>query len=219
MVIQCAAGKKGNAGHFMSKDRRKIMFVADPARAPENPSIIYRRPDDPESSGRSYRDMVVEYNRDHRVENPFGLLPAWKLYRNVVYRNLAEAFGVDNLFVLSAGWGLIAADFLTPNYDITFSGNARGESTYKRRSMLDQGYKDCSEISKDTSSHVVFFGGKDYVPLFCATTTGIASRTVFYNSDTPPEAPGCCLQRYETATRTNWHYQCAREFIERGGDV
>ena len=214
VVIQCAAGKNANAGHVMSENGRRILFVADPACAPARASIVYRRPDDMMSPGRSYRDLLVAYNRDQRAENPFGLLPASALYRNGTYRRLAEKFGGRRLFILSAGWGLVSADFLTPNYDITFSNSARGENAYKRRSIRDTGYRDFCMIPKDTSDHVVFLGGKGYVPLFCSTTAGIVQRTVFYNAHMPPDAPGCALRPYETTTRTNWHYECARALID-----
>ena len=213
VVIQCAAGKNYNAGHFMSDDGRKILFVADPDRAPASASTVYRRPDDFASPGRSYRDELISYNQDHRTDNPFGLLPAWKLYRNDAYRRLVETFGTAKVFILSAGWGLIAADFLTPNYDVTFSNNARGADAYKRRSRRDPRYRDLRMIPEETSSHVVFLGGKDYIPLFCQTTMRIARRTVLYNAAVPPDAPGCTLQRYETGTRTNWHYECAQALI------
>jgi hypothetical protein len=64
----------------------------------------------------------------------------------------------------------------------------------------------------------VFFGGKDYVPLFAELSKAVVtSKTVFYNSKEPPTAPGCLRQRFDTATRTNWHYECARAFI--AGDI
>ena len=217
VVIQCAAGKSADAGHLMSEDGRRIVFVANPDRAPPGTSIMHRRPDDLAPSGRSYRDELVAYNRDRRTENPGSLLPAWKLYRNEAYRRLTETFGTDRLFILSAGWGLIAADFLTPNYDVTFSNSAKKENAYKRRSMRAPGWHDFRMIPKRTPNHVVFLGGKDYVPLFCATTAGAARRTVFYNANEPPDAPGCALRRYKTATKTNWHYECARALVD--GDI
>lgn len=214
VVIQCASRKRANAGHLVSKEGRKVMFVADPDRAPESESIVYQRPDDSESPGRSYRDVLVEYNQREREENPLDLLPAWKLYENQTYASLAETFGTGNLYILSAGWGLIEAEFLTPNYDITFSGNAGGTNTYKRRSVNDSRYRDFPMIPRDVSSHVVFLGGKDYVSLFCKLTMGIARRTIFYNSLSPPSVPSCDLVRYETTKRTNWHYECARALID-----
>lgn len=213
VVIQCASRKRADAGHLVSKEGRKVMFVADPNRAPKRESIVHQRPDDPESPGRSYRDVLDEYNRREREENPLDLLPAWKLYENQTYASLAETFGTDKLYILSAGWGLIEAEFLTPNYDITFR-NEKGENAYKRRSKDDSHYRDFSMIPGDVSSHVVFLGGKDYVSLFCQLTAGIARRTVFHNSRSLLSAPGCDLVRYETSTRTNWHYECARALID-----
>lgn len=212
IVIQCAARKQPNAGHIMDGER-KVMFVADPAAAPPASDVIYRRPDHPASSGRSFRDALEEYNRNRRADNPLRLLPAWKLYYPDAYRILAEAFGVDNLYILSAGWGLVAADYLLPNYDITFSSSAKGSHAYKRRRKSDRGYRDFAAIQRGTSKHVVFLGGKDYVPLFCRLTRGVARRTVVFNSDTPPDAPGCDSLRYESRTRTNWHYKCARLIV------
>lgn len=111
---------------------RKVLFVADPASAPQSDSVIYKRPDDAASSGRSCRDMLEDYNRNRREDNPrdnpLGLLPAWKLYKNDAYGALAKHFGTDNLYILSAGWGLVKADYLLPCYDITFSASV-GKAT------------------------------------------------------------------------------------------
>jgi len=64
----------------------------------------------------------------------------------------------------------------------------------------------------------VFFGGKEYVPLFATLTASAKDdRIVFYNSMVPPTAFGCSLKRFRTSTRTNWHYECTRAFI--AGDV
>ena len=212
-VIQCAAGKKPSAGHMLKENGQRVMFVADPQKAPPDESIIYRRPDDLARLGLSWRDALIEYNGKYKnaaSSNPLGLLPAWKLYKNPAYGELASAFGIQNVFILSAGWGLIPADFLTPNYDITFSASA---DAYKRRHRRDR-YEDLAMLPKDTGKPVVFVGGKSYVPLFCSLTGGVRSeRTVFYNSQTAPNAPGCVRSRFMTKTRTNWHYECARKLV------
>ena len=57
-------------------------------------------------------------------------LACLRLYKNSAYEYLVNQLGEDKVFILSAGWGLIPAPFLTPDYDITFSGNAEA---YKRR--------------------------------------------------------------------------------------
>ena len=215
VVIQCASGKDSSAGHMLAENKQPVMFVADPQKAPLDRSIIYKRPDDPAYSGLSWKDMLIAYNgkyKDAASDNPLGLLPARRLYRNPAYGELVSAFGTENIFILSAGWGLIPADFLTPNYDITFSA---GADVYKRRHRRDL-YEDLAMLPKDTAKPVVFLGGKDYIPLFCLLTKDIKSeRIVFYNSRVPPDAPGCRLCRFLTKTRTNWHYECARE-LARG---
>jgi len=54
----------------------------------------------------------------------------------------------------------------------------------------------------------VFFGGKDYLPLFCSLTDTLRSKKiVFFNSASVPRFSGCTLKRFETTTRTNWHYE------------
>jgi hypothetical protein len=207
VVIQCAATKRPDAGRFMSADGRPIVFVAHPELAPVSASCVYGRPDDSAGNGRTWRDHLLAY--DATDGNPLRLLPAYRLYENPVYGHLADQCGLGNLYILSAGWGLIGARFLTPYYDITFSQSAE---PYKRRRREDR-YQDFRLLPNETNEPIVFFGAKDYVPMFCALTAGVNSeRTVFYNSSRAPEAPGCRLERFVTATRTNWHYECAHRF-------
>jgi hypothetical protein len=138
------------------------------------------------------------------------LLPAFELYRNDIYRALVMRFGIENSYILSAGWGLIKAAFLTPSYDITFSTSA--EDFVRRRK--GESYHDFCMLPSDTEGPVVFFGSKEYVPLFAALTRSVkGQKTVFYNSRQPPAALGCVLQRFETRRRTNWQYECAAAFL------
>ena len=212
VIIQCAATKRHDAGRMVNRDGRPIEFVADPTLAPRETDRLYARPDDPGYDGNSWRELVRDYNKTPN-NNPLGLLPAYQLYENRTYARLTDSFGIASVFILSAGWGLITADFLTPYYDITFSKNPKVPK-FKRRNKSDK-YDDLCLLSDDTLDTVVFFGGKDYLPLFCELTGGIrAPRTVFYNSATLPDAPGCKLVRYETSTRTNWHYECANALLD-----
>ncbi len=89
-----------------------------------------------------------------------------------------------------------------------------GTRKHKRRRKNDR-YDDLRMLPSDTTEPVVFFGGRDYVGLFCALTECVqGQRHLFYNSSNAPETPGCVLKRYHTTTRTNWHYGCANAFIE-----
>ena len=210
VVIQCAARKAANAGHLRTQDGRKVMFVANPDLAPPDGDYIYARPDDVSDTGLSWRTVLRQYN-ENPGDNRLGLLPAWRLYRNPTYEILAEHCGLDRLYILSAGWGLIPGDFLTPNYDITFS-TAQNVQRFKRRRRHDS-YSDFRMLPTDASGPILFFGGKDYIPLFCTLTAdSVSQRKVFY-AGREPTAPGCRVQRYGKPY-TNWHYQCAKAYVE-----
>lgn len=209
VVIQCAASKRPGAGCLQTRDGRHVLFVADPASAPPSPAYVYARPDDMSDHGVTWRELLRRYNQAPGV-NRLGLHRAIDLYANPAYGQLAAGFGAQKIYVLSAGWGLIRADFLTPNYDITFSAAAE---PYKRRSKRDR-YDDERMLADITTEAIVFFGGKDYVPLFCRLTEAVKGpRTIFYNSRTPPQAPRCSLIPFATSTRTNWHYECVSAFL------
>ena len=192
-------------------DGRLVFFVAEPTMAPDNPSVLYRRPDDYFDDHHTFRDVVREYNL-RPDENPWNLLPAWQLYSHPVYGELAHRLGIANLFILSAGWGLIKADLLTPNYDITFSASAE---RYKRRAKRDR-YEDFQQLPIADVDRVVFAGGKDYIPMFLSLTNDLdVDRVVFFNSVNALGAPSARFVRYETNTRTNWHYEWARSWARR----
>ena len=210
VVIQCAASKQPSAGHLRRDDGRRMIFVAQPNLAPENADYIYARPDGRVDTDLSWRQQLLVYNREP-ADNLLGLLPAWQLYKNPTYELLYQKCGPDNLYILSAGWGLIRADFLTPAYDITFSNSTE---KYKRRRRRDA-YSDFRMLPENTTKPAVFFGGKDYVNFFCDLTGQMQGpRYVFYNSVNPPDAPGCQLHRFQTRTRINWHYKAARAYVE-----
>lgn len=184
------------------------MFVARPDAAPPSECRVYARPDDMADNGKSWRTVLQEYNADP-ADNPLRLLPAWRLYKNPTYEILAKHYGDERLYILSAGWGLIRADFLTPNYDITFS-KANNVARFKRRGHQEP-YEDFTLPSGVTDS-VVFFGSRGYVSLFCKLTASTIGRRIVFHAGSRPEAPGCTLRRFGNPF-TNWHYQCAKAFV------
>lgn len=215
IVIQCAGRKQPDAGFMLTKDGRPVYFVADPDRAPSG-DLVYARPDDPSDVGPSWRDLLLRYNQSGDG-NPLELARAFELYGNAVYRRLANDVGVEDLYILSAGWGLIAASFLIPTYDITFKAK-KGEE-YRCRKKSDA-YRDFEMLPLDTVEPIVFFGGQEYASLFASLTADItAPKTVFYNSAHRPELPGCLSVRFPTTTKTNWQYECAKAFLDGKLDV
>jgi hypothetical protein len=204
VVIQCAARKSAKAGSLLARDGRKVLFVARPAEAPPSDTVHYAHPNEMSDQGMPWRDVVVTCNRNP-ANNPYGLIPAIELYAHPAFARLGAHVAPEKLFILSAGWGLIPSTFLTPLYDITFSAAANVRRWKRRRK--GHRYNDLSLLPPESEEGVVFFGGKDYLPLFCELTRGVRGpRTVIYNAAAPPALSGCRLVRYETTTRTNWHY-------------
>lgn len=214
VVIQCAASKQDDAPSLRTADGREVCFVADPSSAPAS-GHPYARPDDMSGSGESWREQLRAYNEAPDA-NPLRLLRAYELYRPSVYQDLADHVGTDRLYILSAGWGLIPATYMTPAYDITFSASA---DPWKRRRKSGR-YDDFSMLPEDTREPVLFFGGNDYLPLFARLTRHLdAPKIIPYRSAQTPDLPGATLVRFETERRTNWHYECAEAFMRGALDL
>ncbi|MDO9356814.1 MAG: hypothetical protein Q7T55_24160, partial [Solirubrobacteraceae bacterium] len=146
--------------------------------------------------------------------NPCHLARAHELYAQSAYSSLTRRFGVDKIFILSAGWGLIQARFFTPDYDITFS-TAANVAPHARRTKSKSDYKDF-QLMPDDGEEIIFLGGKDYLPFFCDLTRNLeGGKWVFFSSQSEPTlGPGFVAERFPTARRTNWHYECAQALIE-----
>ena len=70
-------------------------------------------------------------------------------------------------------------------------------------------------LPDNTKSDIVFFGGKDYLSLFCSLTNAIRSKKiVFFNSASVPEFNDFTFRRFETTMQTNWHYECVNQFLD-----
>lgn len=218
IVIACA-GSKYDKGYLTKEKDEPVYFVAKPEDAPQDPRIsCYAHPDDEWTDGITYREKLLIYNKRYSKEgfNPDGLQKAYRLYKHKIYRDIVETFGEENIYILSAGWGLIKANFLTPFYNITFSQTASGEDSYKRRHKDDK-YCDFNHLENNSDRPVIFFGGKDYLHFFCRLTKNYGGRKIaFYNSEYINEAKfsGIELKHYNTQTRTNWHYVCAKQAMK-----
>jgi hypothetical protein len=218
IVIQCAATKNQSrldAG-FKSSDGRTVKFVGRPELVPSDNRCVYVRPDDLVTEGKTWRELLVQYNINR--SNPAHLLPAYLLYKHQAYQHLVNKFGLENVFILSAGWGLISGSFLTPDYDITFS-RAKNVLPQNQRSKQDN-YNDFCNLPDD-GEDILFFGGKDYLPLFIRLTDHLrGEKKVIFNSDTAPSLPtGFSSKRFLTTQRTNWHYSAAQALIDGGIEV
>ena len=210
IVIQCAGRKQKDKGYLQGADGRRMVFVDDPATAPISDAINYAHPDDMSPHGRTWRQLLVEYN-ETPSQNSEQLLPAYQLYRPKVYQELVEMYGANKIYILSAGWGLVPSTFLLPQYNITY---ARPKELYKWR-RPNSAYNDLVLVPENSTETLVFMGGKSYQkPFFEFTKAHRGRRIVFYNAKPKPEEGGCTFIEYPADFPRNWHYSCAQELMD-----
>jgi hypothetical protein len=211
VLIQCAASKVPTAGFLKTQTGRRVKFVARPDEAPKD-EWFYAQPDDQSDvPGQTWRQELERYNQNS--ENPLGLLKAYSLYENDVYRELVATLGAENVFILSAGWGIVSADYLLPDYDITFA-LTKPKHGYKRRHPQDNKYHDFCHLRCDAPGTLVTFCSKGYLPLFRNLTTLLTvNKIVFYAAADPPQDSGWRKIHFQTRDFRRWPYDCAREFL------
>ncbi|MBM4146406.1 MAG: hypothetical protein FJ240_09075 [Nitrospira sp.] len=209
VVIQCCASKRDDAGTFKLLNGDKVYFVARPDRCPVKKGVAYFRPDDVNpDTGYTWREYLKNYNRQH--SNPDKLLKASNLYKPKIYQLLAENSRWET-YILSAGWGLIKADYLLPSYDITFSSNIKDK--WKIRDRKDK-YYDFNHLRTKENDTIYFFGGMDYVEPFYEFTRSLRTNVVIYfRNKNIKRQDSYRYVPYRKRIRTNWHYKCAKDFI------
>ena len=215
VVIQCAGQKREAAERLRNAAGEEVVFVARPdlcERAGAS-SIRYCQPGDRVGGGlKTWREFLVDYNRTG--ENSYNLRRAADLYRPRIYRKLVDAFGWDNVFILSAGWGLIRSAFLTPDYNITFS--SQGPPCTRRTKRLTLPLEDLNHLAAAVTSPnepVHFFGGRDYVPLFHALTQNLAAKVIVHHKGNAPSCKCFTYEVFSCERNQNWHYDAAEAFI------
>lgn len=208
IAIQCASTKSPDAGYLHTGEGQSVAFVANPELAPPDGSVLWAHPDGPSDlAGVSWRQHLVDLGPDEAKAR--GLLPAYQLYAPGAYRRLVDFLGKEQVYVLSAGWGLVRADYPLPAYDITFSAQA---DAYKRRRSRDV-YRDFMQVQPGQPGPLVFLGGKDYLPLFRSLARNLPMpKVVMFRSDPadtaarPREEGGWTYVPFPTDRKTNWHY-------------
>ena len=203
VIIPCSGPKKTNAPTFHIKGS-PIEFAANPICGRPN----QRRPWDPIVPGglRTWVHCVADYNNLgllHRADIEAGvgitgqgtLWCAGTLYTNSIYADLIRVLEFDNVYILSAGWGLIRAAVKIPPYDITFS---KGQNVPQHAKItVPKRTKGCLLVDAPHGSGIWIFAGNDYVSFLkrispIAATSNIETRT--------------------DRQRTNWYYKPARDW-------
>jgi hypothetical protein len=208
LVIQCAGSKRAGAATLADSSGEPVCFVAHPERYSGQGKAHH--PDGAsDEAGVSWREVLQQYNSSGG--NPRGLCRAAELYAPSEYMSLVRKFGWESVFILSAGWGLIRSDWLTPVYDITFK--RLPDRPWAIRKWNDR-FDDWNQLRGNVGDEVIcFFGGEDYLPLFHELVRGLPGRKViFRRNGSPLSLSGLESISYWTDRSTNWHYGCAQDF-------
>ena len=204
IVISCSNSKNGEN---LIYNRNEITFVS----TPNMDNSFHFRPDDKIPNEQNTWREYVESQDNNK------LLQSYKLYKPPIYKSLYKKFKSD-LFILSAGWGLINSEFRIPKYNITFS--KRGDKQTLRKK--DNVFNDFNHLLNINSNEkIVFFGGSDYIKLFFELTQFLPNeKIIFYKKkDIYKGNPFLAIDdsykliKFETKASTNWHYGCAKEFL------
>ena len=212
IIMQCAR-RKNNFGHICFNGKR-VSFVANPTiNSPDQ-----FRPDDliPGLAPRlTWREAITKYNTDQTL--PLGVtiegaqLPmAFELYANNAYHAVANAIGCENLYILSAGWGLVRSTYRIPYYDITFSGSINLNLRKAKQEWADYNQFP-NTVKEDQCVHSMI--GVKYFRLFNRLFPREVTLRFHHKAG---NAPGNFLGRawdfqlHPGKLRTNWYYQCAR---------
>lgn len=204
IVISCSNSKNGNKLLYKNNE---ISFVSSPSKESKN----YFNPDDKiPNENRTWREYI-------NYQDNYELLKSFELYKPSIYNSLYEKYGND-LYILSAGWGIVNSEFKIPKYDITFSKNA--EKRLQRNT--NDNYNDFNHLEKiDPSEKIFFLGGLDYLKMFYNLTKDLPNKKIIFykNAKIYNEFPFLnndkliSLFQYQTNMRTNWHYKCAKDLM------
>jgi hypothetical protein len=206
VIISCCSKKNGNK---FTHNGELINFVSqvDPNNA------FYVHPDDLiQNQNTTWRELIAL----QEIRN--DLLPAYDLYNPEIYTLLFQHFGID-LFIFSAGWGIVRADYRLPKYDITF-GKGKKNPIYAVRNP-NQIFNDFNQLEGiDVNEKIVFFAGKDYVIPFCQLTDHLPNQKIiiYKNQDVLNNNPylnnnNFQFMYYQTKKCMNWHYEFAQKLI------
>lgn len=237
IVIQCAERKTQKSWQWRD---RQVVFVANRNKYTESDPVPYEPDETIPDTNMTWRHAFLDHYRNKRkpdvLDDADELPEAWKLYYpqypfQDIYKCLVNKCGKEKVFILSAGWGLVNADFQLPPYNITFTSEAHDYARISVKELLAKllRYNPLDGVT-DEDTTIYFFGGKHYRKLLYRYTDSVPVRKVviyYYctNKDAQDKAQERENEHYEfrrynpkEASRRTWYYECARRFIKGGLD-
>ncbi len=216
VVLVCSSEKHNNT--HISVNNQTIKF-----KAVSNPGNFEFLPDDPKPNDNCTWRKWVEDNQNNAA------IPAlaYNLYSprnpfNDAYVNLNNAFN-NRFYILSAGWGLVKANYRLPNYDITFSvDNPENLRVFQNPNPP---YNDFNHLTNNhnevligRNEDIVFMGGRAYIEQFISLTeNSINKKLIYYFGINPPAQvlpQGFSYRKYfhPDATNYTWYYFLAQDY-------
>jgi hypothetical protein len=217
VVIQCAGRKFG--APTLSQGGQALNFVANPRLGHPNG----RAPWDalPALNRYTWIDCIRDYNDKKilpsgiTVSKGQDLTTAGSLYRNSIYRDLIRTVGSQNVYILSAGWGLVNAADKIPPYNITFSSSNKIPKDARITSTVRTNYSTVRQIIDGDEDIHLFITAK-YAPYWMSLFSGGGGRCVFLHWRQGQAIPlgwaGQTFLHNCGKCKTNWHYLAAKQF-------
>jgi hypothetical protein len=210
IIISCSDQKNGE---LLVHKGLKINFVSNKDQSVANQELHFHPDDIVPNEEISWRNLINQQKKD------LHLIPAYELYKRPIYSALFKYFGAD-LFVFSAGWGIIKADYKLPKYNVTFSCS-KNIPLHARRNSEDK-FNDFNHLlGIEENERIVLIAGLDYVLPFCQLTEQLPNEKIiiFKNKKIILNNPFWGNKKfnfvyYHTTRRTNWHYEVAERLIK-----
>jgi hypothetical protein len=218
IVIQCA-GSKDLAAPTLSRHGTELKFVAYPKIVHSNECAPWD--EIPGLDGNTWIDCVRNYNDKKTlppgiaVSNGQNLTRAGSLYRRSIYQKLINSVGSHNVYILSAGWGLVYTDDKIPSYDITFSSSVKIPKDARITSAVRTNYDTVRQII-DGDEDIHLFITAEYAMYWMSLFPGMGGRCVVLHwrqgQATPLGWAGQTFFHNCGSCKTNWHYIAAKQF-------
>ena len=208
IIISCCDRKNGEP---FIHNGEMINFVSNVDQVVSDDGI-YVHPDDlVPNEDFTWRDLVSLQGLNNNLQ------PAHELYSPPIYNSLFQHYGND-LFIFSAGWGIIKADFRLPKYNITFSNNNVPNYAIRNNGGIFHDFNHLDGIAEN--EQILLIAGMDYVIPFCQLTENLPNEKIIIyknqnllNNIQYLNNGNFQFQHYQTNRCTNWHYEFAQRII------
>jgi hypothetical protein len=212
IIISCCDRKNGGP---LIHNGEVINFVSHVDQVVPNDEMYFHPDDLVPNDLITWRELVSQQGQNNYLQ------PAYELYKPPIYNSLYQNYGND-LFIFSAGWGIVRADYKLPKYNVTFAKGKNVPKSAKR--YRNDCFHDFNHLeSKDnrTDEEIVLIAPKDYVTPFCQLTNNLQNKKIiFYFGDEIKSKfinkPDFEFRKIPFITNNNrkWHYELAQLLIK-----